>query len=263
MAQPNMPEVGARVEGDLTRPLYRRIAEEIRLQIATGDLLPGQLLPSEHALVSRYGAARGTVRQALAALRADGTVSGSRGRPLAVRGPHMTQPLSELISFSTWIEAQGKHPSARVVAYGPGEADGEEAAALGFTPGSTVYRLLRLRLVDGRPLMIERAAFPVRIGLLLAAIDLETKSIYAELARQGIVFASARHVIGAMEASKIDADLLGVPIRTPLLRIRRHAFSQTGVALEWSQDRYLADQVEFSVENSSSKPGISRNMHMA
>ena len=263
MPQPDMPEVGARVEGDLTRPIYRRIAEEIRQQIDAGDLLPGQLLPSEHALVSRYGAARGTVRQALAALRADGAVSGSRGRPLAVRGPHMTQPLSELISFSTWIEAQGKHPSARVVEYGPGEADGEEAAALGFTPGSTVYRLLRLRLVDGRPLMIERAAFPVRIGLLLAAIDLETKSIYAELARQGIVFASARHVIGAMEASKIDADLLGVPIRTPLLRIRRHAFSQTGVALEWSQDRYLADQVEFSVENSASKPGISRNMHMA
>ncbi len=251
---------GPQVAGPLPRPLHRRIAADIRQQIATGDLLPGQLLPSEHDLVGRYGVARGTVRQALSALRADGTISGSRGRQLSVRGPHMTQPLSELISFSAWIEALGGHPSARVVDYATGEADEEEAAAFAVAPGSAVYRLLRLRLADGRPLMVERATFPSGVGALLIGVDLDSASIYAELARQGVVFASARHVIGAMEASMIDAELLGVPAHTPLLRIRRHAFSQTGVALEWSEDRYLADQVDFAVENSASKPGVSRHM---
>jgi len=257
------PDAGsATQESDRTSegPLYRRIADDIRRQIARGDLLPGQLLPSEHDLVSRYGVARGTVRQALAALRADGTISGSRGRPLQVRGQHLTQPLSELLSFSTWVEALGRRPSARVVDFAPGEATAEEAAALEMESGTTVYRLLRLRLVDGSPLMVERATFPEYVGLLLATVDLDASSIYAALARRGIVFASARHVIGAMEAARIDADLLGVPLRTPLLRIRRHAFSQTGVALEWSEDRYLADQVDFAVENSASLPGVSRHM---
>jgi GntR family transcriptional regulator len=247
-------------EAQRSQPLYRRIAGDIRQQILRGDLLPGQALPSEHDLVSRYGVARGTVRQALFALRADGTVSGSRGKPLSVRGPHMTQPLSELISFSSWVEAQGRKPSAKVVEYAQGEALEDEAAALGLPQGGVVYRLLRLRLVDDRPLMIERATFPPHVGVLVAEVDLDNKSIYAELGRQGIVFASARHVIGAMGASKVDADLLGVPVRTPLLRIRRRAFSHTGVALEWSEDRYLADQVDFAVENSATAPGVSRHM---
>ncbi len=141
-----------------------------------------------------------------------------------------------------------------------GGAEDDEATALGLVPGGAVYRLLRLRLVDGKPLMVERSTFPPYVGLLVASIDLDNASIYAELARQGIIFASARHVIGAVAASKVDADLLAVPIRTPLLRIRRHAFSQSGVALEWSEDHYLADQVDFAVENSASIPGVSRHM---
>jgi GntR family transcriptional regulator len=108
--------------------------------------------------------------------------------------------------------------------------------------------------------MIERTNFAPRIGELLAAVDLENKSIYAELARHGIVFASARHAISAMAASRVDARLLGVPARTPLLRIRRQAFSGTGVALEWSDDRYLADQVDFAIENSMSGPGVARRL---
>lgn len=62
------------------QPQYQRIAAELRSQIESGELAPGALLPSEAALVERYGVARGTARQALAALH-DVTVSvQGRGR---------------------------------------------------------------------------------------------------------------------------------------------------------------------------------------
>jgi GntR family transcriptional regulator len=245
---------------DESRPLHRQISDEIRRQISCGDLRPGDQIPSENILVSTYGVSRGTVRQALAALRAEGVLTGSRGRPLAVRGPHLTQPLSELISFSSWVDAMGKRPSGSVVEFGPRPVTDEVAAALGVTPGSLIYYLVRVRLADNQPLMVERTAFAPQVGKLLAAVDLESQSIYAELARQGVVFTSARHVISAMAASSVDARLLGVSARTPLLRILRLAFSATGVALEWSDDRYLADQVDFAIENSMSGPGVERRL---
>ncbi|MET7420492.1 GntR family transcriptional regulator [Dactylosporangium sp. NPDC005555] len=57
-----------------TQPQYQRIAAELRSRIESGELPAGALLPSESALVKQHGVARGTARQALAALQ-DVTVS--------------------------------------------------------------------------------------------------------------------------------------------------------------------------------------------
>ncbi|MFC9270033.1 GntR family transcriptional regulator [Streptomyces zhihengii] len=46
-------------------PLYRRIADGLRDEIARGVRRPGTLLPSERALCRRFSASRGTVRHAL------------------------------------------------------------------------------------------------------------------------------------------------------------------------------------------------------
>jgi GntR family transcriptional regulator len=242
------------------RPLHRRISDELRRQIEAGELRPGDLLPSEHGLMGRYGVSRGTIRQALAALRADGTVGGSQGKQLTVRGPHLTQPLSELISFSAWVQSLGKQPSGRVIELGRRPADTETAVILDLPDGTPVYHFTRVRLADGEPLMIERTTFAPRAGELLAGLDLDRQSIYAELARRGIVFASARQTIGALAADREDARLLGVPIRTPLLRVRRHAFSLSGEPLEWSDDRYLADRVHFAIENAAMVSGVVRRL---
>ncbi len=248
---------------DGSTPLHQQIAAELRRQIAEGELRPGDPLPSEHALMRRFGVSRGTIRQARAALRSDGTITGSRGRPLAVRGPQLTQPLSELVSFSAWIQSLGKRPSGRVIEFGPQPADETQAAMLGVGPGATIYALLRVRLADDEPMMIERTVFPPRVGQLVAALDLEHQSIYGELGRQGIVFASARHVLGAMPASRADARLLGVPIGTPLLRERRHTTSASGEPLEWSDDRYLADRINFAFANTATTTGVVRQLDVS
>lgn len=248
---------------DGSTPLHQQIAAELRRQIAEGELRPGDPLPSEHTLMRRFGVSRGTVRQARAALRSDGTITGSRGRLLAVRGPQLTQPLSELISFSAWIQSLGKRPSGRAIEFGPQPADEAQAAMLGVEPGATIYFLLRVRLADDEPMMIERTVFPPQVGQLVAALDLERQSIYAELGRQGIVFASARHVLGTMPASRIDARLLGVPTGTPLLRERRHTTSASGEPLEWSDDRYLADRINFTIANTSTTTGVVRQLDVS
>ncbi|MEV4114843.1 GntR family transcriptional regulator [Nonomuraea sp. NPDC049695] len=55
-------------------PLYRQIAERIRKRIEAGELPAHRPLPTEVTLVSQYGAARETVRRAIALLREQGWV---------------------------------------------------------------------------------------------------------------------------------------------------------------------------------------------
>ncbi|MEU1681017.1 GntR family transcriptional regulator [Micromonospora zamorensis] len=62
------------------QPRYRAIADELRERIASGALPPGALLPTESALTAEFRAARGTIRQAIAALREAGLVATEHGR---------------------------------------------------------------------------------------------------------------------------------------------------------------------------------------
>lgn len=242
------------------KPLHQQIADELRSMIATGAIRPGDQLPSEHQLMRRFGVSRGTVRQARAALRADGIVSGSQGRRLSVNRPPMTQPLNELISFSAWAESLGRKPSARVLQRGTVEADAETAAALELAPGSPVSYVVRVRLADGAPLMIERTAFVHAAGRMLDGVDLADRSIYATLEAAGVTVASARHALSAVAANRLDARELGVAVGTPLLRVRRVGYAADGSPLEWSDDRYLGDQVEFAIENTATVTGVVRRL---
>lgn len=78
-----MPNKKPRFESP--RALHERITLELRSEIATGGLVAGARLPSEHELADRFGVSRGTVRQALAALRHNGLIEAVPGRGSFVR----------------------------------------------------------------------------------------------------------------------------------------------------------------------------------
>ena len=61
------------------RNLTREIAERIADHIASAKLLPGARLPTEQEMVAAMGVSRTVVREAVAALRADGLVVTRQG----------------------------------------------------------------------------------------------------------------------------------------------------------------------------------------
>ncbi|HEX4059823.1 MAG TPA: GntR family transcriptional regulator [Streptosporangiaceae bacterium] len=238
--------------------LYRKVADDLRAAITNGAYGPGTRLPSESELAERYSVSRGTVRQAFAALRADGVIASRRGaRRVVIGGPRL-QSFGELLSFSRWATAIGEAPSGRAVGMSRGTAAADEAERLGLADGAPVYRLERVRLLSGRPVMIERTTFPDQVGALVAGFDLDQESITARLEELGVVFSDAEHVIDAVPATAEDARLLEVGPGVPLLRERRRTTDQAGTPVEWSEDRYLGSAVAFSVHNSVAANALSR-----
>ncbi|MEU6005933.1 GntR family transcriptional regulator [Streptomyces sp. NPDC047453] len=72
---------------EIQRPgaLYQQVAAAIREAILTGEFAPDSLLPSEAQLMARYGVSRPTVRNAIAALRAEGLIDVRHGKGSFVR----------------------------------------------------------------------------------------------------------------------------------------------------------------------------------
>jgi GntR family transcriptional regulator len=236
----------------MASPRHAAIADDLRAAIGAGRLAPGDALPSEAQLGTRYGVSRGTVRQALAALRAEGLVAGGRGKPPVVRRSGAAQSFDELVSFSAWARELGRAPGARTLELARRPASDEVAARLGLAAGAPVFELLRVRLLDGEPVMIERTAFTEAVGRLLADCDLDGGSIYEQLGERGITFAEADQTIEAVAAGADDASLLGVARRTPLLQVQRRSLDEEGSPLEWSTDRYRADAFAITVHHRAS-----------
>jgi GntR family transcriptional regulator len=65
-------------------PAYVQVAENIREQIRTGQLRPGDQLPSMTQLRAQYGVSNTVVRDALNELRRDGAVIGRQGKGVFV-----------------------------------------------------------------------------------------------------------------------------------------------------------------------------------
>lgn len=236
--------------------LYRRVAGDLKRSIQAGEYLDRRL-PSEHELTTRYGVSRGTVRQAFALLREEGVLASHQGSRRIVVGSQV-QDFNALRSFSAWAKGAGSVPGARLVSLESRDASEEEAAGLQLAPGAAVQVMVRVRLLDGRPVMVERTTFPEDIGQLLAGVDLEAGSITSLLEQQGVRFDHAEHVLSAVAASAEDGRLLAVPAGRPLLRTLRLTRDQTGKPVELSDDRYLSSAVAFSVHNSVAANSLSR-----
>ncbi|MFJ8621955.1 GntR family transcriptional regulator [Kitasatospora sp. NPDC093550] len=230
-------------------PLHQRLGAEFRRRIETGEWPEGEPVPSESQLCAEFGTSRGPVRQALAMLRNEGSLTGGRGKPPVARRAAPSQPFGTFLSFTQWARTIGREPGQTTVEVARRRATPEAAARLGLDEGEAVVELVRLRLLDGVPAMLERSTFVHEVGRFLFDFDPDTGSVYRELLRREVDLHHARHTIDAVAAGPQDAELLRVAAGDPLLRVRRLTTSSRGVPLEDADDRYLPAMATFTIEN--------------
>jgi GntR family transcriptional regulator, transcriptional repressor for pyruvate dehydrogenase complex len=76
------------------------IVDQIRGLVASGDLRPGDQLPSERELAERFQVSRASIREALTALQVLGVLERSRtGGGLAARGNHVWFTIAPLSTY--------------------------------------------------------------------------------------------------------------------------------------------------------------------
>ncbi|MEZ0077477.1 GntR family transcriptional regulator [Planotetraspora sp. GP83] len=238
---------------------YEQIAGDLRDAIICGDYPIGAQLPSEAELAARFSAARGTVRQAVAVLVAEGLVGSRQGARRIVLGSERSQSFAELHSFAQWARSMGYRASGIVLASQRRPATSSEAVRLAVAPGDEVLSVLRLRRLDGEPVLIERTVYAGWIAPAVEKLDPSCESVTQELYESvGLVFAYGEHLIDAVAAGAEEARLLGVRRGSPLLRQRRTTTTQEGRPVECSDDRYRAGSVTFSIRNSTSANSLVR-----
>lgn len=73
--------------------MHLQIAGDLRRQIASGDLVPDESLPSLEALTTQWGCSMSPVRMALGVLRDEGLITQRQGARARVKQPPVRRPL--------------------------------------------------------------------------------------------------------------------------------------------------------------------------
>ena len=222
-------------------PAYQRIQSIIRKRIDSGELHPGDPVPSERDLAKTHHVSLMTARHALAFLEREGLVERRRGVGTFV-APQKIH-FNKLMSYTEQMAARTLTAGAKVLFAKIVNNENEATARLSLPPDSNIFKLERLRHASGEPFALETcylnaAEFP---GLLEASIERE--SLFGILERDyKVELGYADEEVDATAADPRIADLLAIPRREPLLRIRQVIYSTKGRAIMYVLGFYRSDR---------------------
>lgn len=141
-----------------TRPINHQIAAVLRDAIESGKLAPGTVVPGENTLMTRYGVARWTAREALALLANSGLITKIPKVGTFVRDPGRLERKPRRYrrhkttgEFAADARAAGLNPDIEAHSRRT-KADDNIARRLALKPGAAVMRTDYRFLADGRPI---------------------------------------------------------------------------------------------------------------
>jgi GntR family transcriptional regulator len=217
------------------RPLYEQIKILLTQSLIAGEWRPGESIPSEIELASRFRVSQGTVRKAIDELAADNILVRRQGKGTFV---------------ATHAEAHVRHRFLRVIADG-GEREPVESRlidcrrgkvqppigkALGLKAGNAILSIKRLLVFSGRPMIFDEIVLPEPMfkGLNGEKINAYKSSYYNLYESQyGVRMIRAEERLKAVSAGSEAAELLEIKPGAPLLCVDRIAYTYDDRPVEW------------------------------
>lgn len=232
--------------------LYRQVKDDLVRRIESGQLAPGEALPPERELCERYGISRPTLRQATQDLVRDGLLVVRRGVGTFVAKPRVRQQLGSVLGFTEKMGREGRRPSTKVLDRSlrpSNELDASIRAELQLGPVAPVLRVVRLRLADDLPVMIETMHISPERFPGVEDVDLEATSLYEALReRFGVQVTQLRETLEPVLLSDADAKLLGARGRSPSIQATITSFDQDGRPVEHTISRVRGDSSQYYIE---------------
>lgn len=258
-----------------TVPVHHRIADALRQQMDSGELRPGDPLPSARELQEQWGCSSITVRSAMSVLKGEGRIIGGRGRNVRVREPAARQ---QITLSSDWADQQkslvlapraerSKQGAIELISgipisdtrstyqYDTIGASAELAREFNIEPGSDLQqRTYEMRNPEtGIRLSFSISYIP--LAIIEANPDLLTSDNEPwpgghqhQLYTVGIEIDRFSRSIYAIEPTPADREHWAMAEGVPLLQVRSRSIDITGRVVELSDATYPADRTEIEVE---------------
>ena len=182
------------------RPIYRQLADGLRSAINSGDLKPGDPLPSGRSLGAKHNLALGTIREAINLLKAEGMIETRAGRGAFVRSRPPVRRLasdrfarhhreSGIGAYGVDMGQVGRVPQGDQIEIGCEVRPTDEVAErLNLPHDELVAVRSRRYLADGEPMELAVSYIPWDLAKDTRMVEEDTGpgGIYARIEEQGL-----------------------------------------------------------------------------
>ena len=204
-------------------PLYRQIKALITQSLEHGEWKPGELIPSEGDLATRFGVSQGTVRKAIDELAAENLVLRRQGKGTFVATHHEARAQFRFLRLAP-DEGEPRQPESRILDCRRVRAPSEIARQLDLKAGDGVVLIRRVLLFDQAPTVLDDIWLQGAVfrGLTAERIAGYKGPLYGLFESEfGTRMIRAREKIRAVTADAGSARILKVATGSPLLSVER------------------------------------------
>jgi DNA-binding GntR family transcriptional regulator len=211
--------VRVRVKANDPLPKYRRIQEDLRYRVVSGQWKQGDQIPSEAELCVQYDVSRITIRRAIQELAVEGYLYSLSGKGTFVAEWEAGDDAGPALKgFTNEMQELGYRAVTVDVELDVVEANRKLAAILDIAPGDRVIELRRVRAVhDGEIIGYSINSFPFSRSFSVDPQDYYG-SLYELLAGFGVSFTMARDYLEATLPTPAVAAKLGIDPAEPVLK---------------------------------------------
>lgn len=228
------------------RPIAERVAADIRALVMSGELEPGQQVPSNSELTEAHGTSNVTIQRALNLLKDEELLEGRSGSGVYVRADaaQIITPASYMapsapgepyrwISEATGREQRGSNKILRVAEVTPPK---RVLAALGLDGNGKAVLRSRVGLLDDEPAELVNSYYPVELARDTRLTDRRripggSPTLLAEM---GLPPREQADQVTARKATQEEHLLLELPDDVPVLEIFRIVYSNDHRVIEVS-----------------------------
>ena len=227
---------------------YLGMRDHIAARIAAGDLKPGERLPSERQLQTGAGVARGTIREGLFQLEAEGIIYRKDRSGWYVSPPPVVYDPTRWEGFMSYVEAQGRWPETETLSKTEIACDGVLAQVFNRPVGSPMYLIRRRRSIDGRAVLVESIVVDAAMAPNLLSHSLDRSLTSVLKSEYNISVARNRVDMQPCALTRDEAEALRVKSGLPGLSVVRTSFDAHGEVVEFDREYWRHDALKISVD---------------
>ncbi|CAN5843044.1 GntR family transcriptional regulator [soil metagenome] len=228
--------------------LWREIYNVLEAEICNGTIPAANQLPSETRLADRFGVHRLTIRRAVQCLQQAGLVRIERGRGTFAGAARSRYRIHASARFEEGLDPGRKAEQVTLELERLALHD-EAADQLSVAPGTPGIRLLRMRAIDGVPVVVNAKTFPAALLPDFETAYADTGSVAAVFRVHGLTY---RRAWTSAEVGFPDAAIaahLRQPAAAPVLFTRSLNVASSGHRCEFSTGTWAMGRVELVFEH--------------
>jgi GntR family transcriptional regulator len=246
-----------RIDRSSPVPYYHQLQSILREGIEQGMWTPGDLLPSEAAMISLFGISRTAIRRALDVLENEGVVLRIKGK-----GTLVTEPKFEFEAiqsqFPPWHTRRRRvAPRVKTIIDARlGEAGGLIGQILGVQPDQKVFEVTAVEVIEKipaqavqifvRPDASEQLSALAERGEVLMIKEDGPEVLVQLMEEYGLETVESNMTLEALTADAWEASLLEIPPNTPILALSGIDLGPDQSPVAFSRVLCRSDQLQFS-----------------